>query len=137
MQIKVVLDTNIYISGLITRGGKPDLIIKKIENYHLFCAEEILEEIKRVLQYPKIKNKYSLTEDDIEDYLIYIRSVATIVTSLPEVKIIEEDTADNIILACADKANADYIISGDKHLKNLKEYKGIKILAPAEFLQIL
>jgi len=114
--VKVVLDTNVYVSGLIKRGSKPDRVLRRVESYHLFCCEEILREIER--------------------YLVYIRSIATVVGCLPEVRVIDEDPADNIILACAESAGADYIVSGDRHLRKLREYKGIRILSPAEFLEI-
>ena len=134
--VKVVLDTNVYVSGLIKRGSKPDRVLRRVESYHLFCCEEILREIERVLRYPRIKGKYGLSEEEIERYLVYIRSIATVVGCLPEVRVIDEDPADNIILACAESAGADYIVSGDRHLRKLREYKGIRILSPAEFLEI-
>ena len=54
-----------------------------------------------------------------------------------EIKFIKEDPKDNIILECALAAKAGYIVSGDKHLLKLKEYKGIKIMSAREFLDIL
>lgn len=135
--LKVVFDTNLYVSSLIKRGGKPDQIIRQIEKYELFCTEEILEETHRVLRYPRIRRKHKLTEEEIVAHLVYIRSIATMVSHLPRVNIIKEDPEDNIILACAEKAKVDYIVSGDKHLKNLKSYKGIKIIPPADFLDIV
>ena len=135
--LKVVLDTNIYVSALIKRGGKPDQILRLVERYRLFCAEAILEEVQRALNYPRIKRKYKLKEKEIAEHIRYIRSIATVYRSLPKVEVIEEDPEDNIILACAVEAQADYIVSGDEHLKGLETYRGIEIVPPAEFLDIL
>lgn len=135
--LKVVLDTNIYVSALIKRGGKPDQILRLVERYRLFCAEAILEEVHRVLHYPRIKRKHKLKEEEIEEHILSIRSIATVYSSLPKVEVIEEDPEDNIILACAAEARADYIVSGDEHLKSLETYRGIEIIPPAEFLDIL
>jgi len=134
---KVVLDTNIYVSALLKRGGKPDQILRLIEKYQLFCSEEILEETHRVLHYPRIKRKYKLKEREIEEHLLYIRSIATIISSLPKVNVIKEDPKDNVILACAQAARADFIVSGDKHLRKLGSYQSIRIISPAEFLKML
>lgn len=133
----MVLDTNIYVSALLKRGGKPDQILRLIEKYQLFCTEEILEETHRVLRYPRIKRKHKVTEREIAEHLIYIRSIAAIVTSLPEVSVIKRDPKDNIILACAQAARADFIVSGDEHLKELDSYEGIKVISPAKFLEML
>jgi putative PIN family toxin of toxin-antitoxin system len=135
--LKVVLDTNIYVSALLKRGGKPDQILRLIEKYQLYCTEEILEETHRVLHYPRLRRKYKVTEREIAEHLIYLRSIATIVTSLPEVSVIKGEPVDNVILACAEVARADFIVSGDEHLKKLDSYQGIKIISPAEFLKML
>ena len=76
--LKVVLDTNIYVSALIKRGGKPDQILRLVERYRLFCAEAILEEVHRVLHYPRIKRKHKLKEEEIEEHILSIRSIATV-----------------------------------------------------------
>jgi putative PIN family toxin of toxin-antitoxin system len=135
--LKVVLDTNIYVSALLKRGGKPDQILRLIEKYQLFCAEEILEETHRVLHYPRIKRKHKVAERESAEHLIYVRSIATIVTSLPQVSVIKGEPVDNVILACAQAAGADLIVSGDEHLKKLDSHQGIKIISPAEFLKML
>lgn len=135
--LKVVFDTNIYVSALIKRSGKPDQLLRFIEKYQLFTAEEILHETHRVLHYPRIKQKHKVSEEEIEAHLIYIRSIARVVSPLPEVSVIVEDPEDNIVLACAEEAKVHYIISGDVHLKKLKTYKGIEIIPPAQFLEFL
>ena len=115
---KIVLDTNIYISAILT-SGKPRAILDLVreKKFELFISEEILNEIERVLNV-----KIGLNNSDIVDTLNSIIDISSIV--IPKIRIsrIENDESDNIILECAVEVNADCIISDDKHLLSLKEY---------------
>jgi predicted nucleic acid-binding protein len=62
--------------------------------------------------------------------------MAEMVTDLPVVDVIQDDPTDNVILACAEKAEANFIITGDQHLLSLKEFGQAKIVTPREFLTI-
>ena len=127
---RIVLDTNIYISAILT-SGKPRAILDLVreKKFELFISEEILNEIERVLNV-----KIGLNNSDIVDTLNSIIDISSIV--IPKIRIsrIENDESDNIILECAVEVNADCIISGDNHLLSLKKYDGISILNPADFL---
>lgn len=135
----VVFDSNVLVSGLLKRhrGGVPDQIIRQPEKYELHLAEEILSETRRVLHYPRIQKKAQLSEEEIDEYLDDLRSIATLHTNLPDVDVIAADPDDNLILACALAADADYIISGDPHLTDLGEYEDIQVIRPAAFLEML
>ena len=137
--LKAVLDTNVLVSGLIKRwrGGIPDQIIRQADKFQLCLSEEILEDTHRVLHYPRIQKKYHLSEERIEEYLNDLRSIIFFVKDVPFLDVIKDDPDDNMVLACAVKANADYIVSGDPHLKKLEQYRGIKIVSPRKFLKIL
>lgn len=137
--LKAVLDTNVLVSGLIKRwrGGIPDQVIRQAGKFQLCLSKEILEDTHRVLHYPRIRKKYHLSEDLIEEYVNDLRSIAFLIEDVPSLDIIQDDPDDNIVIACAVKADADYIVSGDPHLKKLKEYQDIKIVSPREFLKIL
>ncbi|MBI3460427.1 putative toxin-antitoxin system toxin component, PIN family [Candidatus Acetothermia bacterium] len=134
-----VLDTNVLVSGLLKRrrGGIPDQILRQISKFRLCLSEDILKETNRVLHYPRIQRKFQLTKEVIQEYLTYLRSIAVWVENIPPLEVIKEDPTDNAVLACAVHAQVDYIVSGDAHLKKLKNYQGIQIIAPAEFLQLL
>tara|TARA_Y100000310_G_scaffold336853_1_gene422466 strand:- start:517 stop:939 length:423 start_codon:yes stop_codon:yes gene_type:complete len=136
MPLKVVLDTNVIVSSAIVKEGNPArifemLLLEEIENY---TSKEIIEEIKDVLDRPRITKR--LKQKDKEFILNNFEQISTIIK--PEIKInkIEEDPDDNKFLECAVTCKADYIISGDAHLLNLKEFKNIQILTPAEFVNI-
>ena len=134
--IKAVLDTNVLVSALIMRGhdGISDQIIRRVEAFWLILSEEILTEVNEVLRYDRLFKKYHLTEEIIRAYLLYLRQIGTVLVDLPKVKAIKDDPSDNRILACALAARAKYIVSGDTHLKDLRVFRGIKIMTPAQFL---
>lgn len=127
---KVVLDTNVIISGLNFRGSPRkilDLIRKgQIELYISFF---ILEEVRGVL-----KEKFDWDEERIQTAIGKLKTA--LVKPKNNVSVIKKDEDDNRILECAVEGKVQYVVSGDrKHILPLKEYQGIKILSPAEFLK--
>ena len=131
---KVVLDSNIYISGIIF-GGNPrkiiDLIIEgKIKSY---ISSDILDEIKEVLE----RDKFRFTPDITQQIIIEIESLSEFV--IPKIKhsAVNRDFDDNKIIDCAIESKADYIITGDDDLLSLKEYKSIKIINAFDFINIV
>jgi putative PIN family toxin of toxin-antitoxin system len=130
--LRIVLDTNIYISA-IRFGGNPEQILdsgRKRET-EILVSEEILGETAKVL-----RKKFEFNDLQIDETLREIRHIAYLTTPKNTIKIIKEDEPDNRVLECAFEGNADYIVSGDRHLLSLKEYQGIKILRPKDFLNI-
>ena len=133
-ELKVVLDTNVLVSALLFKGGLSKLLFP-LKKFILLFSEETLNEFIKVLHYPK----FSLTEDEIE-YLLQFEI-------LPYSKIVEvtfkfdkeicPNKDDQKFLELAVSAKANYIITGDKDLLNLKEINKIKILSPKEFLSLL
>lgn len=129
---KIIIDTNIYISAL-GWGGKPKQILNKIIDgeYELILSINQLEEIKRVLNYPKL----GFTEEQKERFLLLLYQIATIVRTESELDIIVRDSKDIIILQPAKEIKIDYIITGDEDLLILKEFNGAKIIDPTTFLE--
>lgn len=136
-KIKVVIDTNTLISSILGREGKPAKILEILgrEDIVNYISKEIVDEVKDVMNREKIRK---ITTEQERHYLIHIIETLSILVE-PEMKVdvIKEDPEDNKIIECAISKKTDYIISGDKHLLNLKEYRGIKILNPSEFLEII
>jgi len=132
--VKVVLDTNVYISAILF-GGKPERIISmaRSSEIELLISPDILAEVAKVL-----RAKFAWTDEQIRVTLAEITSITTLITPKIALKVIAEDKADNMFLACALAGGAEYVVSGDtRHLQPLKEYQGIRILSPAEFLPII
>lgn len=137
--LKIVLDTNQFVSSLISKKGPPAQLLQAWYE-HLFImitSSEILKEIERVLHYPRIYQKYHLTKESIATLIAVIEHEAIVLFDTPKVDIIKEDPTDNKILACAVHAKADYVITGDRHLLDLRQYEDIGIVTPREFLDII
>ncbi len=137
--LKVVLDTNIFVSALINPHGKPAQILDYVfENrIRLFVSPSIVEELERVLGYPKLVNRHRLEGEDLKEFVSCLLSITALVKEGPVIEVILDDPSDNKYLSCATNAKADFIISVDAHLLNLKEYEGIWIITPAQLLEVL
>jgi putative PIN family toxin of toxin-antitoxin system len=135
--LKAVFDTNVLISALIKEGIPNQILLYAGEKYQLCICQEIIDEFREVIKRPKIQKLAYLTMDKITNFLSDIQNIAHIVNDIPSIDIIKADPDDNTILACALKAQADYIISGDRHLKQLGFYKDIQIVSPVAFSNIL
>ncbi len=129
---KIVLDTNILISALGWEG-KPKKIFRRVLDgeFELIMSEKQLEELKEVMNYPRL----GFTEIQKRAFLEILLQVATLVTTEGKLKVIQEDPDDDMILESAIENNVHYIISGDKHLLRLKEFKNIKIVTVSKYLE--
>jgi len=136
--IRVTVDTNILISASFWYGAS-ERIINKAENKEivLVLSEQILEEYHKVLDYEEIKEKIKDKDLEMKQALLRIGIISEIVEVKSKIELIKEDPADNKIIECAVDGKVDYIITKDNHLLKYKEYKGIKIITPEEFLKII
>jgi len=131
---KVVLDTNVYISAIVF-GGKPGEIreLSRKGKINILISEAILKEIAEIL-----RRKFNWQNWQISQAIDEIREFATLVIPGELISVIKEDDADNRVLECALEGEAQYIVSGDEHhLLPLREYQDIKILSPADFLNVI
>jgi putative PIN family toxin of toxin-antitoxin system len=133
--MKVVLDTNVLISALIKAGKPRDLFNKLAKDKQIVLSRAILEEFLDVIEDPKIA-KYT-SEKDVTAFLNTLKNAARVVQVKSKFKTINEDPDDDIIIQTAYDSEADYIISGDRHLLLLKQFKGIRILTVDEMLNKL
>ncbi len=138
--LKVVLDTNIFVSSLLSKAGSPAMVIDtwRAGEYLLVISPAIISEIKRVVETPKIRKNYGLTHNEIERLILLLEKDAIVVPGLSGVAgAIPKDPADEMFLAAALDAKADLIVSGDRHLLDLGEYKDIPIFTVRQFLEFL
>jgi putative PIN family toxin of toxin-antitoxin system len=120
-------------------GGKPAEIIKSAEaqNVNIFLSEEIVAEITQVLTYSKIKKIYKTLGLKREDLIEAVLKIGKFVKVTKKLHVVLEHPADDRFIECAQSANADYIVSGDKHLLKVSFYKKTQIVSVGEFIQIL
>ncbi len=131
-KIKVVIDTNVFISAFVFGGNALEIIRLFLkEDIEVYISPFILEELIRIL-----RKKFLWEELKIGKLLRLIMSKAKVVYPQVKVSIIKSKDDDNRILECALESKADYIVSGDKrHILLLKELEGIKIVSVSEFLE--
>ena len=129
---KVVLDSNVIISGLNFKGNPREILnLVLLKQVELYVSPFILKEVAEVLE-----RKFDWDEGRIKGATEGLKAV--IIKPERRISIIKQDEDDNRILECAIEGKAQYIISGDEHhLLPLNAYQGIKILSPAEFLKLL
>lgn len=137
-KVKVVFDTNIWVSILLNKVlAREFLPLIRKGQIDLFISEELLKELAKVLTYPKIEKILAKAQLEPETVLSGILKSVTFIRTREDVKEVEEDPADNRVLECALSASAEYIVSGDRHLLDLAEYKKIRILKARKFLKII
>jgi putative PIN family toxin of toxin-antitoxin system len=131
---KVVFDTNILVSALLFKGGLAGLVdLWKRGRLIPVLSRETFQEFKAVLEYPK----FSLTHQEIkviieEEVLPYFEVVEITDT----VKGICRDADDDKFIACAVSAAADFIVSGDKDLLDMGQYKSVRIISASVLLKM-
>ena len=135
--MKAVLDANIIVSAVIKPEGKPAQILGQRDRFELLISDHILQEAQRVLHRKHIQEKYHPSEDKIEGILNVLREFGTLITVEHTENLIPKDPPDNIVLACAAEGSADYLVSGNQHLLDLKQHRGVKIVTTTHFLEII
>lgn len=137
--IRIVLDTNLFVSAPLKPGSNPDIIFDSVkdEKVLLLLSETICHEISRVLTYPKIRKRFSASDEELKNFVQLLGDVAIITPGTLNLPPLDADPDDTKYLVCAIEGHADFIVSGDHHLTDLVKYQGIRIITPAEFIQIL
>lgn len=131
--MRVVLDTNTLVSALLFSGTTSRLVaLWQSRQITVLVSKPILQEYLRVLAYPKFR----LTEDEIrglieEELLPFVEAVRV----KRHLAIVRRDPEDDKFLECAVTGRAEYIITGDRHLRELGSYREITILTVGEFLR--
>lgn len=131
--MRVVLDTNIYISAILF-GGNCEEILRLAEQgaFDIVISREIISEIEDVL-----KDKFKWPKQQISETISFIKAIATIIKPHITIDAVKNDPSDNKVIECAVSSQAVYIVTGDrKHLLSIRKYKGIRIIDSAEFLRL-
>lgn len=136
--MKIILDTNIIISGLFWHGTPAKILEKVVSRKLTLCfSESTFQEISKVLNYPKFKSEIEKLSFEVGNFLAKLTQKA-IIYSNSEVKLntIKDDPSDNRFLECALMSGVKYIVSGDRHLLKLKKFQNIAIISPRQFLKV-
>jgi putative PIN family toxin of toxin-antitoxin system len=137
--MNAVLDTNVVVSGIIKEEGPAGQILRLLVQERKFTSVtsvEILAEIREVLLRPKVRKYHGWTDEQIDTFVIFLYAQSLVTEGKLRVNV-AKDPSDNKFLSCAREANAEYLVSGDTDLLELKEYEGTVIVGPAAFLDTL
>ena len=102
---------------------------------HVFASLDILQEVNRVLAYHKIAGILRRSQTEPSSIMATIVSLCSVIDVKAKIHIIREDPSDNSVLACAKEAGAHFIVTGDRHLLQLGQYRKTMILSPSKFLE--
>ncbi len=132
--MRIVIDTNVVISAIFWAGKPKKILNSARKGYITFLTSEfLLNELMDVLT---AKNKpFKIGKREANVIVKHLKDLAEIITTKSRISVCKDD-ADNRVLECAIDGKADYIITGDRHLLDIKEIKGIKIINTAGFLKI-
>ena len=139
MSVRVVLGTNVLVSGLMSDRSPPRQLVDDWLNsrYTLVTSLYQVQELNHVLTYPRIASRLGLEQAELEVILAALLSQAELVAGELQLPGITRDPKGDAIVACAREGKADYIVSGDRDLLDLRAHEGIRIVTPREFVEIL
>jgi uncharacterized protein len=139
--LKAVVDTNIFVSGVINVRGRPSQLLDawRAGEFELLLSEQQYDELKDVFSRPKIQLKYQIKPKELDELFSSLDRATRIVASL-SIPIVVRDVKDERILATAFSGNADYLVSGDNDLLVLREdprLGSLQIVTVNQFLALL
>jgi uncharacterized protein len=131
--LKAVFDTNIYISAFVIPGGNAEqaYLHAITGDFKLFTSIAILTELAG-----KLEKKFGWEKQKIAQLLTHLSKTAKVLKTSPNIKVLSDDP-DNRILECAMEAQADLIVTGDKHLLKLGYHEDVRIVKLSDFLKII
>jgi uncharacterized protein len=130
---RAVLDTNIIVSSAL--GGALVLVLEKWDQgkFTVVVTSDILDEYFQVINRPKFK----LKQETIDKITRYLYQFSEFVVPEEQIRVIEADQKDDKFLEAAVAGKVDFIVSGDNHLLDLKEFRNIPIISGREFIEFL
>ena len=135
--MNITVDTNTLVSATFWYGDSFKIItMAENKEIDLILSKDIIKEFFGVLHYKEIQEKIKDKNLKMKRTVAKIVSISYIVEPKQRLNVCEDDK-DNIVLECAKEGKLKYIITNDEHLLKLKEFEGIKIVTPEEFLRIL
>ncbi len=136
---RAVLDTNVIVSGILKKESPPGRLMEALfeGRFVAVTASALLEELVRVLVYPRIRQRYRIREEESEAVVAALTLLADLV-ELPKVSWkASRDPDDDPFLICALKGRAEYVVTGDQDLLTLSSFRGVELITPESFLKLL
>ena len=136
-ELRIVIDTNVVISGSFWKGISRHIIeLIDGKNIVIIISNPIIEEYNEIIYSEDILERTKHFKEPRENIMMKLLQKSVVVSPNEEIKIIKDDPGDDKFIEAAIAGNARYIITKDyKHILPLKEFRGIKIVTPEEFLE--
>ena len=137
--MKIIIDTNVAISGVLW-SGPPSMILQWARRrlVTIIVSEKTINEFKRVINHERFADRLKALQTTPEEVMAYFINLSQFVPDPHKIpRLIPEDPFDNIFLALAGDNDTRLVISGDKHLLNIRKYQGIPIVRPSEACRII
>lgn len=136
--MRIVLDTNVLISALVSAQSAPAHILARCQagELELLLSPAGIAELRRVLAYPRIRRRLHYRDDQLEGFVAFLEQTATVLVPSLQVRVVLDDADDDHLIALALAGQAPYLITGDDHLLRIGYYQGVSILKPTAFLRV-
>jgi putative PIN family toxin of toxin-antitoxin system len=132
--LRVVLDTNVLVSAIISDGKSRELLRRGIaKQFSIVTSDSLLKELVIVLCRPKFKT----SEDEVHRIILALMRTAEVVSVKSKLRAVKEDPKDDMVIETAYDGSADVIVTGDSHLLALENFRGIKITTVEKMLACL
>lgn len=141
--MRVVIDTNVVVSAFLSNTGAPAQLLAHLEReaFVLLVSEPILHEYEQALNYPKVRTRHRMSRAEIAETITDLCAVALLVdpaADFPDgLRIVAADPDDDKFFECAAAGNATHIVSGDAKVQAVRDWRGIRVVSPAHFLELL
>ena len=133
--MRVVLDTNVIVSALFF-GGVPRKVYDLVGMGITPCfTQDTLAELTDIVTHQKFEQERSRISFPVSGIIEKLRAKGVVVEARPLTTRISPDPSDDMFLICAIISDAECIVSGDDHLLSLKNFSGIPIMTPRQFLR--
>jgi len=136
---RTVFDTNMLVAAIINQNGYPAQILSawRMGIIEIVVSPAIMREYRRVLFFPEVRASSQTSEAEILNLLSTLDGNAILVPGVLDLRVIAKDPTDDKFFAAAVEGEANYIITKEQAWKKLKTYRGIRIVSPSKFFEIL
>lgn len=139
MPIRAVIDTNVVVSSLIVVGSPPEQVLEALRRsqFALVLSRALADEYTRALSKPKATKTHQMDDFTVRRYVRQLEQASEMVEPASTRRVVQKDADDDAVVACAVAGGADFIVTGDRHLLDMRVHSGIHIVTPAMFLSLL
>jgi putative PIN family toxin of toxin-antitoxin system len=137
--ISAVLDANTLVSAILVELGISRQILRAAyeRRFICLCSAAIVAEVLRAFNRPRVRPRYTIDPNEVEELRRFLESELVAVAITVNVHGVATHPEDDLILATAVSANADYLVTGNRQLQALGSFQGVSIVSPREFLTLL